>query len=180
MRFRKFLEMHNVKYDFSSTHIDVPEPLAGELVRWSKENISDSDIFVSLTDPSFGREDEMHVTVLYGIHSDGSEQTQKVIKGHQPVHAELGEVDVFPNEKFDVVVVKVNSPELHELNEKLEEKLEFTNKYKKYRPHVTLAYVKKGRGWKYHGSEVWKGRKFKANYLVFSSTKGTKEKLPLG
>jgi 2'-5' RNA ligase len=93
------------------------------------------------------------------------------IKGSKPVYAELDEVDVFPNDKFDVVVIKVKSPDLNDLNEKLQDSLEFTNKYKKYKPHVTLAYVKKDRGWKYHGEEVWKGKKFKANYLVFSSTR---------
>ena len=118
--------MQNVKYDYSSIHVDVPEPLAGDLISWGKRKIKDSEIFVSQTDPSFGREDEMHVTILYGIHSDSPDQVSKIIKDHGSITITLGEVDVFTNpEKFDVVVVKAISKDLSELNEQLSKEVEF-------------------------------------------------------
>lgn len=179
-QFRKFVEMQNVKYDYSSVHIDVPNPLADDLITWGKKKIKDTDIFVSQTDPSFGREDEMHVTILYGIHSDSSEEVNKYISSKKPITVKLGEVDVFTNpEKFDVVVIKVVSDELSALNAKLTDKVEFTNKYKEYKPHITLAYVKKGKGWKYHGIDQWKDEKFTTDYVVFSSKSGIKEKIKL-
>jgi len=170
--------MQNVKYDYSSTHIDVPDPLASELIKWGKKKIKDSDIFVSQIDPSFGREDEMHVTVLYGIHGDSSKEVSKYISEIKPISVKLGEIDVFTNpENFDVVVIKVISDELKSLNNKITKNIEFTNKHKEYKPHVTLAYVKKGKGWNYHGIDKWKGKEFTADYVVFSSKNGTKEKL---
>lgn len=172
--------MQNVKYDYSSVHIDVPEPLASEILKWGQSRIKDSEIFVSQTDPNFGREDEMHVTLLYGIHSDSPVEVNKLVQGNGPIHVELGEIDVFTNhDKFDVVVIKVKSDDLNKLNSHLTDNVEFTNKYKEYKPHVTIAYVKKGKGWKYHGLNAWKGKKFATDYLVFSSTKGIKEKVQL-
>jgi len=177
-QFRKFFEMQNVKYEYSSVHIDVPYPLADKLIDWGKEKIKDSEIFVSQIDPSFGREDEMHVTILYGIHSETNEEVSKIISGYGPISVTLGEIDVFTNpEKFDVVVVKVISDDLNELNEKLTSHVEFTSKYKEYKPHITLAYVKKGKGWKYHGIDKWKGKEFQTDYVIFSSKNGTKQKL---
>lgn len=179
-QFRKFLEMQNVKYEYSSVHIDVPDPLANDMILWSNKKIKDSDIFVSQSDQHFGREDEMHVTVLYGIHSDTSEEVAKIASSQKSITVKLGEIDVFSNpDKFDVVVVKVISDDLHELNEHLTKQIEFTNKYKEYKPHITLAYVKKGKGWKYHGLDHWKDQEFTTDYIVFSSKNGVKQKLSL-
>lgn len=172
--------MQNVKYEYSSVHIDVPNPLADKMIDWGKEKIKDSDIYVSQIDPSCGREDEMHVTLLYGIHSETSEEITKIISGHKPISVKLGKIDVFTNpDKFDVVVVKVISDDLDELNHKLTKNVEFTSKYKEYKPHITLAYVKKGKGWKYHGLDKWKGQQFEMDYVVFSSKNGTKQKINL-
>jgi len=169
-----------MKYDFSSTHIDVPEPLAGEILEWGKKKITDDDIFVCQADSGagFGREDEMHVTVLYGIHSAASEQVVKVIKGQKPIKVQIGKVEVFTNpSKFDVVVLDVISPDLRDLNHRVSKEVEYTNKYGEYRPHVTIAYVKKGKGWRHRGSTMWEGRTFETDKLIFSSVNGTKERI---
>ncbi len=180
MEFRKFLEMQNVKYDYSSTHVDVPETIGSDINNLGKKKIKDSDIFVSKIDSSFGREDEIHVTVLYGIHSDTSEEVAKVVSEKKSISVKLGDIDVFTNpDKFDVVVIKVISDDLKSLNTKLTDKIEFTNKYKEYKPHITLAYVKKGKGWKYHGLDYWKGKEFTTDHVIFSSKNGNKQKLNL-
>lgn len=174
--FRKFFEMQNVKYDYSSTQINVPQPLANELINWGNKKIKNSEIFVSQTDPSFGREDEMHVTVLYGIHSDSHKEIEKCLSGTKPITVKLGKIDVFTNpENFDVVVVDVISKELHELNSLLTKSVEFTNKYKEYKPHITIAYVKKGKGIKYKGIDAFKGKEFTSDSIIFSSKTGIKK-----
>ena len=165
-------------YDFSSSHVDVPEPLAGEILDWGKDKITDDDIFVSKTDAGFGREDEMHATVLYGIHSPCPDQTESVIKGNKPLKVQLGKVKVFTNPlKFDVVVVDVISHDLRALNDKLAQIIEHTNKYGGYRPHITVAYVKKGKGWQHNGINIWKGQTFEADSIIFSSVNGTKKRI---
>jgi 2'-5' RNA ligase len=178
-RFRKFLEMKNTQYDYSSVHVDVPTELAEDIISWGSQKIPDSEIFVSQTEPSFGREDEMHVTILYGIHSETSEQVRKLITD-KPLKVKLGKIDVFTNpQKFDVVVIGIDSPDLCDFNEKMKDDIEYTNKYSEYKPHITIAYVKKGKGWKHKGNNKWEGKEFSCDKIVFSSKNGTKERIIL-
>lgn len=174
-------EMKNVNYDFSSVHIDLPKSLSQEILAWGKENIIDDDIFVSQSDPSFGREDEIHSTVLYGIHSSKSDQVKKLASDQKPINAKLGNIEIFDNPpNFDVVVIKVISEDMKRLNKIFSDNIAHTNKYKNFRPHVTIAYVKKGKGYKHRKVKNWIGKEFKSDYLIFSSTNGTKDKIFLG
>jgi len=170
--------MQNSRFDYSSIHIEPPSDLAEDIVTWSREHVSDDEIFVSWRDFTYGREDEIHATILYGIHSEKSDHLQSVLTGEKPIHIQLGKVRIFSNRfKFDVLVIEVISPDLIQLNKKLTEKIPITNKYGAYSPHFTIAYVKKGAGWKYSRLDRWKGRKFISDYLIFSSKNGTKERI---
>lgn len=170
--------MQNSHFDYSSTHIEPPVDLGDDITAWGRKHVSDDDIYVSLQDFTYGREDEIHVTVLYGIHSEHPDQLRTLLAGEKPVHAQLGEVRVFSNAfKFDVLVVEVFSQDLIRLNKKLTKHMSYTNKYETYNPHLTIAYVKKGKGWKFSGYARWKGRKFVCDYVVFSSKNGTKERI---
>jgi len=181
MKFKDWLlEMQNTQYDYSSIHVNLPDALADEILKWGRQKVSDDDIFVSQQDPSFGREDEMHVTMLYGLHSETSEETKKLLKGEKPIHVTLGKIEVFTNpQKFDVVVIGIESDDLCRLNKKLRDKVEYTNAYKKYRPHATIAYVKKGKGWKHKGLDKWAGKDFTCDSVVFSSKNGVKNSISL-
>jgi len=168
--------MNNVKYSYSSVQINLPESLSKRIISWGKRAIPDREIFKDVKNPSFGRENEIHVTVLYGIHGDNSSGSRKIVKDFAPFKATLGAIDVFDtNPQFDVVMVKVNCPKLHELNKKFTANLSYTNKYPIYKPHVTIAYVKKGEGKKYKNKKEFEGETFDVNSIKFSSRKGYKE-----
>jgi 2'-5' RNA ligase len=172
--------MQNVRYDYSSAHIEVPELIAQDVRDWGIAQVSDDDLFVTQRDPTFGREDEIHITVLYGIHSELSEQVEKTVKDFGPIRVRLGKIDVFTNPpKFDVVMIEAESEQLKSLNQKLEDNVRHTSKYPVYSPHVTIAYVKKGKGKKYRGINLWERKEFTCNYVVFSSKNGTKERIPV-
>lgn len=170
--------MRNVKYDFSSCHIELPTSLAEDIINWGRTEVHDDDLYVTQKDPTFGREDEMHITILYGIYSDSPDQIKTLIKGFGPIKVELGSIDVFSNNyKFDVVMIDVYSQDLRELNKELESQIKHKSKYPVYTPHVTIAYVKKGKGWKYRGNKKWEGKQFTCNHVVFSSKNGGKERI---
>lgn len=172
--------MQNVKYDFSSCHVDVPSPHSDDIIEWGRSHVLDDDLFVTQRDPTFGREDEIHITILYGLHAENPDQVRDILKGAGPVRVKLGKMDVFTNPyKFDVVMIEVESDDLCDLNDMLQKKVKFTNKYPIYAPHVTIAYVKKGKGWKHHGNDTFEGREFICNYAVFSSKNGSKERIQL-
>lgn len=172
--------MQNVSYNFSSVHIDVTNPVADEVIAWGRENVSDDDIFVSQSDPTYGREDEIHITILYGLHSGKSEQVEQLLQNEGPIRAKLGRVTVFSNPfKFDVVVIGVISDDLMRINKKLADNVAYTNRYGSYQPHLTIAYVKKGKGWRHDGLKLWEGKELTAGYVVFSSKEGFKKKIPI-
>lgn len=172
--------MHNVRYDYSSVHVDVPSPLANEIVSWGRLHVTDDDIYVSQKDPTFGREDEIHITILYGLHTEHPDQVRDLLQKQGPVKVRLGKIGVFTNPfKFDVVMIEAVSDDLRRLNAALTENMRHTNKYGGYHPHVTIAYVKKGKGWQFNKWNVFEGREFACDYAVFSSKNGSKEKFVL-
>lgn len=59
------------------------------------------------------------------------------------IEAELGETKVFENDDYDVLVVEVKSDGLNKINKTLSDNLEYTNSYDGYKPHLTIAYLKK-------------------------------------
>lgn len=119
------------------------------------------DLYESDEPGDFGIEYDPHVTVLYGYHDDGSAAYPgKVMKAAKSlltgpsIPLTLTGISTFDNEKFDVVKFDVRSAGLTKLNKALAEKFEHTNDYD-YHPHLTLAYVKPGKG-KEYAEKLWK------------------------
>lgn len=167
---------------YSSVQFNLPNEISEKIITWGDEHIPDDDIFLDIENHHYGREDEIHVTVLFGIHTGQPQQIENIFKQVKPFTFELGRTNVFRNSGvFDVVMINVvNSPCLHDLNSLLESKLSFTNKFKEYHPHVTIAYVKKGNGWKFGGKNEFEGIKIKVDQVIFSSKDGGKTKIKLG
>src|SRR5574343_1207082 len=100
--------MHNVKYDYSSVHVDVPSPISDDIIRWGKQNIADDDIFCSQRDPTFGRENEIHITILYGLHAEYSDEIRSLLQNKGPVKIKLDKIGIFTNPyNFDVIMIEV-------------------------------------------------------------------------
>lgn len=157
-------------YQYSSAQINLPEPLAGEIIAWGKKHIPEEEIFHDPSNESFGRETEMHVTILYGIHNESPKEITQILRNVEPFQIQLGTIGVFTNSnKFDVVKVNVQCDKLHRLNTRFQLRLPFTNMYNVYQPHVTIAYVKKGKGWKHNRIDKFVGRKFIADDVLFAS-----------
>lgn len=128
--------------------------------------------------PSFGIEDEPHLTLLYGFHTDVKvEEVQKIIESiidiSKPLKIELNKVSSFETNDYDVVKFDVVLTDtLSKLNKALK-KLPHTSNFPDYHPHVTISYVKKGTGKKY-GKKFKKNIKLQSDKLVFSSKKDGK------
>ena len=98
-----------------------------------------------LTEPN---KDVPHITVKYGLHTQDPKPVASVLKGSRPVRFKLGRTSLFSPEgkEYDVVKVDVESPDLQRLNAKLRAALKATDTFPTYKPHVTVAYVKRGLG----------------------------------
>lgn len=111
-----------------------------EAVRAMAASIPDEDLAPD------GREDDPHVTVKFGLHTDDVEEVRSVLAGAGPVGIRFGGVSLFENEEHDVVKLDVAGPTLHALNAKVSTELECTDTHPTYKPHCTIAYVKAGLG----------------------------------
>ncbi len=174
--FQQYLEKHGVSYDFSSVQVDLPQYLAKRIIAWNKKHISEKELYKE--GDHFGRENEIHVTVLYGLHTACADDIKEIVKGNK-IHFTLGKISIFEHDaKYDVVKIDVAGQSLHQLNKKLK-KLKYTSSFPTYHPHVTLAYVKKGQGKKYSGINDFAGITIKSDDVIFSSKNGIKTKIKL-
>ena len=111
--------------------------------------IKKSDIYTEEEDKSFGLEDEPHCTLLYGLHEEVSvSEIKEVVKDFKFEECILSELSLFENEKYDVLKFDVIGDNLHECNKALKN-LPYTTDFPNYKPHLTVGYLKKGKGKSY-------------------------------
>lgn len=109
--------------------------------------IDDDDLYG--VEDGYGKETEPHVTVKYGLHENDHDKIFDILGKIDPITIKLKSPSLFENEKYDVLKMGVSSPELRSLNSRVCRIFEYTDKYKDYNPHVTIAYLKPGMGKKY-------------------------------
>lgn len=172
-------------YKYSSTQVNLPSEFHKAFTD-AAAGIPDSDLDTAEgsdyggASASTGRETDPHITVLYGLHATEPAAVKKLLADQGPITATLGKVSIFKGKDADVVKIDINSPELHALNAKLR-KLEHTNDYPDYTPHLTLAYVKSGEGEKYVGksSPGLTGKTVTFNRVMFSGKDQSRTDIPL-
>ena len=167
----RIISKKSVNYDYSSVQFDMPKTLTDQILSWGKKNISNSDLFTE--ENKYGRENEIHVTVKYGLHTADVRKIEKVVNGFGSFSIRLGSISRFvPSDKdYDVVKIEVDGEELFELHRKLGE-LPNSDEHPAYRAHCTIAYVKKGCCSDLSGNTDLKGKTAKVNGLTFSPHTG--------
>jgi len=158
-------------HDYSSTQVNLSGKVA-EDVKAMAARIADEDLYEDPNDPSFGREDNPHITVKYGLHTTDPAEVRKVMQGQGPIAVTAGKVSVFKGDQYDVVKIDVDSPDLHKLNKKIADSVKHTDTHPEYKPHITLAYVKPGLGAKYAGAATLEGKEITFDKLIFSGKDG--------
>jgi len=158
-------------YSYSSTQVNLAGDLSKRIMAWGKENIPDEDIYTGEED--MGREDTPHITVLFGIVAQEPDEVIELLSSEGSVKAKLGNVSLFKHsDDYDVVKIGVESKDLARLNKLLSDNLENENKFPDYKPHITIAYVKKGTGNKCSGSSEFEGQEVIFDQIRFSTKEG--------
>jgi 2'-5' RNA ligase len=169
------------KYDYSSLLIQLPDEITDNVICWGYDNVPNEDVFLNPNDLSFGRENDPHITLMYGIHTENSNEVSDLFMKESEFECKLGKIDLFTkNDNFEVLIVSVESDELHKLNLKTRRNLEATENFPVFIPHITICYMKKGKGKKYIGNNEFLGEKFIINEILFSSKNGDKKSIKLG
>lgn len=114
--------------------------------------ISSDDIFYTkeFENPKYIRE-TFHVTLLYGfIDNLDPDDIFSKVKDIIPKTVYLSHIDMFELENSDCIIAKVKpTQELLNVNKKLRDSYQYYSSFDDYIPHVTIAYVKKGKGQEY-------------------------------
>lgn len=158
------------KYEYSSTQLDLPRGMAREILEYGL-HIPESDIKIDEDDFDMGREQNPHITVVYGLTTKDCKKIENAVGDQKPIPIKLGKISFFENEDKDqdVLKIEVDSPELNNLYKKMKGSLSTPgNTFDTYNPHVTIAYLKRGKGKKYYGDTTFSGRTFVASELTFS------------
>ena len=132
-------------------------------------------------DDEYGIETEPHTTILYGFHDEvTADKVFDLYKENtelKPVEVKTDGISIFENDEFDVVKLDVDSKLLTKLNGIMKE-LPNTSTYPEYHAHITIAYVKKGKGKKYI-KKFSKEQTLIGDKLVYSTKKEENTTLPL-
>ena len=144
-----------IKYDYGCVMAQMPQTISVSLFEFGKQVISDDMLYFDPNSPGeFGREKEFHVTIKFGLtNSYTTEQIQEMLKGTKPFLVNILGMDIFPNERFDVIKFNIEGEELRRLR-KIFDVLPNKDDYKEYHPHMTLAYVQPGLGARFQGKST--------------------------
>lgn len=162
-------------HSYASTHVVLPKPIA-EKMRAFGSRISPDDLHED------GVEKNPHITVKYGLHYNSADLVKDALKEEMPVKFRMNGLHVFPaNEKrnSDVLVSKVDSPDMHRLNTKVAGSAPHVDTFPTYEPHATIAYLKPGMGAKYAGMKDLDGIEGIADEVVHSDRNAEETRIPL-
>lgn len=168
------------RHGFSSVYIPIVGSLAEAILSFGEDTVSESDLFIDNESLFYGREDEPHITIVYGMHADGPEEVAPIFEKHMPFTVTFGLIDSFNRMDFDVLIIRAYSKKLHELHHEVMEKTKTTSKFKYYEPHCTLAYVQKGKCKDLMGVDEFEGVEIEVSKLIFSNKVGVKTDLRMG
>jgi len=119
-----------------------------------------------------GLEKEPHITLKYGLKTDQYSLIRECLDGQNGGKAHLGVSSIFENDDFDVVKVTCAGTALHRLHKCLN-RLPHDDNFMIYKPHATIAYVKKGMGKKYAG-EFLIDEEFEFDVIWYKKPEGSR------
>ena len=166
------------KHEFGAlmVFLDVNEESWKEL----QDMIDEDDLYTEEGDNSYGREDEPHVTILYGLHDDiKDEEIEEDINDIKEPKIAFKSISSFDNPKYDVLKFDVDSKDLTKLNKVFKE-YPFTSNFPDYHPHCTIAYLKPGKAAKYiKKAKDLVDMDMEPSKIVYSKADGTKKNYKL-
>lgn len=174
-KFKLFLEKDSTLYEYGCLMVYLTIPNWDRII----SNIDPNHLY-NPENERYGKETEPHCTILYGIHSDVSDEEIISMFSNLEVSdfdVEVDGIDCFYNKDYDVLKLNVRSDKLNQLNG-LAKELPHTSDYPDYKPHITLAYLIKNFG-KLYVDPTFNMFVDKIDKIVYSKPNGEKIDIPL-
>lgn len=162
------------RYAFLMVRYDTPNA-----VKMIQNGLRKEDLYNPEKDDGFeyGIESDTHVTIAACLDNDiDLDELKKLLSPLSNYRATLDGLSLFENEDFDVLKCDVKCDELVKTNKKVLSRFESHSEYKDYHPHLTLAYIKKGKGKEYISNGLCKDVKVKPTGFRFSWWEGDVQK----
>lgn len=170
------LQENKQKYEYSCAMLY----FLGEGMKELHNNIDPDDLYIE--GDGFGLEVEPHCTLLYGLHDNevDFDQVRNVVGSVPYGKCRAHNLSLFENPKFDVLKYDIEGDNLYDVNNELK-KFPFTSDYPDYHPHLTVAYLKPGKG-KYYVSKfgnMYKEFEMTPKHVIYSRPDGSKNEIPI-
>lgn len=150
-------------HDFGCVMLYLPDEMADAVLEWGAENVPEEWL------TGDGREDQPHCTLLYGLLPDLELEDIEEFLPESAIEVTLGKVSRFDtHEDYDVIKIEVEGDALVEAHLRLAEAPNKDPHADAYKPHVTIAYVKKGKGKELDGQRPFDGLELDLDDLVWS------------
>ncbi len=162
-------------YEYGCVMVEVPVSNWDEITT----SINPEDVYTG-GDDSHGIQEFSHLTLLYGLKKEVTEKKIRSIidNFHGVIKIEIDGINLFENEKFDVLKFNVVEDDgIQQLHDELS-KLPNNDKYPVYKPHITIAYLNKGMGNKYVNPD-YKYSVKNINKISYSSPGKEKIEIPI-
>lgn len=145
-----------------------------------QKQINPDDLYVEDAMGGYGLETEPHCTLLYGLHDNEvtPEQIEDIVGKHTYTTCKAHNLSLFENPKYDVLKYDIKGDNLHQVNDELKQ-FPFTSDYPDYHPHMTVAYLKPGKGKQYVDSLGGDELDMVPQYAIYSRPNGSKLKIPI-
>jgi 2'-5' RNA ligase len=159
---------------FSCVLINAPAEVAAQVIAFGNDNIPAAALYDPPDRPGdFGRETQPHCTAKFGFFDTApTDQVRQILDGTAPFEIRIGKCSFFEANDYDVVKFEIDSPGLVELNSKLSA-VPNGDEHPKFNPHMTVAYVLKGKGTALVGRTLPGSNQFTANEVVYSGENKT-------
>jgi len=174
------LEKKGKTYDYGILMLYLDKSDNKQFIQFGKKHIPDEVL------TNDGREDEPHVTCLYGFKpKTDMDKVKAFIKQEvtEPLTLTLKKVSRFENDHkgFHVIKIEVECAELKSLYKKLRKEFadDIENEYPTWKGHITLAYVEPGECKDLDGNDTFDGKEFTVNKLILKSANGDKSTINL-
>jgi len=175
--------MLDISYGYSSLQTTFNEDFNQKVIKWGYDNIPDDILYIDPEHTGLGRENEIHLTVLYGIATRSPELIKNVFKNEKPFVIQLGDINCFRNEQYDVIKIHVHGGQsLGRLHKIAQNDIKHKTIYDNFEPHITIAYVKPTCANEVicrSPVNVFTGTTVEVNSLLFSCIDGTRHQILL-